>query len=326
MVPDLEEALQHFAHLVEVYYDSTALSSSGAKQEDEPHALLQAVLDVYEQCKGTAGGVVVVGAAAAGRSGREHLQRIGFVPLTSPEGKSMRLVYHEHLAAYESAKSRARSEYHAKRAQQHEADFMGELAGIFDMRHIVCNDDNPHETLFFPEEEDDGEEHRRTSSPLPQAKASVAAFVQKYHKVVGTTPFLKGLRRILEQQVGQTVALQWTLATSVFTESSGPTFLSEALALMHVLRFRPLKLVHIDDGMVSVTWRMCADLSDKDITSLLRAGLTNNSLKKMPGSPTGTVAVSDVQRRLPPASSGGGEAAPPAQGLKMLLRKMKISS
>ncbi len=183
LVPDLEEALQHFAHLVEAYYDSTAPTSSGAKQVDAPHALLQAVLDVYEQCKGTAGGVVVVAAEAAGQSGREHLQRIGFVPLASPEGKSMRLVHHEHLAAYESAKSRARSAYHAKRAQQHEADFMGELAGIFDMRHIARNDDNPHETLFFPtEEEDDGEEHRCTSS-LPQAKASVAAFVQKYHKV-----------------------------------------------------------------------------------------------------------------------------------------------
>jgi hypothetical protein len=265
---------------VEVYYDSTAPTSSGAKQEDEPHALLQAVLDVYEQCKGTAGGVVVVGAAAAGQSGREHLQRIGFVPLTSPEGKSMRLVYHEHLAAYESAKSRARSEYHAKRALQHEADFMGQLAGIFDMRHIARNDDNPHETLFFPEEEDDGEEHRRTS-PLPEAKASVAAFVQKYHKVrhssvllpifcavlivrpihgvqvVGTTPFLKGLRRILEQQVGQTVALQWTLAISVFTESGGPTFLSEALALMHVLRFRPLKLVHIDGSHHHPCFHQC---------------------------------------------------------------------
>jgi hypothetical protein len=71
---------------------------------------------------------------------------------------------------------------------------------------------------------------------------------------------------------------------------------------------------------------VCASLRDKDITALLRAGLTSAGLKKMPGSPTGTIAISDVQRLPATISGDGGQPRPKDVGLKALLRKMKISS
>jgi hypothetical protein len=193
-VPNLEDALQHFAVLVAAYYDSegphAALLTAAAPA---PHAVLQAVLDTYERCKGSDGGEVVVNATTDGIV-HEHLQRIGFVRAPAPDGApspgvsmmTMKLAHHEQLEAFEVTKSRARSEYHARRAQQHEADFIGQLASLFDMRHIVHNEDDPGETLFFPEEE---EAHRGAAPfPLEQAKASLAAFVQRYHKVIDHTP------------------------------------------------------------------------------------------------------------------------------------------
>jgi hypothetical protein len=66
------------------------------------------------------------------------------------------------------------------------------------------------------------------------------------HQVVGTSPFLKGLRHLLEQQTRHPCALQWTLAISLFTESGGTEFLSDALSLMLELQFRPLVLTHQD--------------------------------------------------------------------------------
>jgi hypothetical protein len=157
--------------------------------------VLQAVLDTYERCKGSDGGEVVVNATTDGIV-HEHLQRIGFVRAPAPDGApspgvsmmTMKLAHHEQLEAFEVTKSRARSEYHARRAQQHEADFIGQLASLFDMRHIVHNEDDPGETLFFPEEEEE-EAHRGAAPfPLEQAKASLAAFVQRYHKVIDHTP------------------------------------------------------------------------------------------------------------------------------------------
>jgi hypothetical protein len=79
----------------------------------------------------------------------------------------------------------------------------------------------------------------------------------------------------------------------------------------------------LSDGSVTVTWEVWIGWSNQDIASLLRTSFASNVLKKMPGSPTGTVAASDTPRR---PEAGPPEKRRQKDGLKALLRKMKISS
>jgi hypothetical protein len=194
---ELEEALQNFAHLVTTYYDTAC----GAPHNSPPAAVLQAVLEAYERCKGTAEGTVLVPHGADHEGVCEHLQLVGFVVSTpggtarsahdadqTRPGVTMRLAHHAHLEAYEAAKNRARSEYHTRRAQKHEADFIGQLASIFDLQHISHNESRPDQTLFFAEEEDAQPRDSHSPFSLSQAKTVLSALVQKYRKVSQCCP------------------------------------------------------------------------------------------------------------------------------------------
>jgi hypothetical protein len=220
---DLEEALHNFAHLVATYYDTAGAAASHQSPSSSTAAVLQAVLDAYERCKGTVEGTVHV--PHGDHEGVcEHLQRVGFVASTSGgkerneddadqarPGVTMRLVHHAHLEAYEAAKNRARSEYHTRRAQKHEADFIGQLAAVFDLQHISHNESRPDETLFFANEGVAQPRDSHCPYSLNQAKAALSALVQKYRKVKQYCSVLENLLTVdrTEPQLSLHVPARW---------------------------------------------------------------------------------------------------------------------
>jgi len=192
--PVLEVALRHFAHLVENYYNQEAsrderepVGGGGGKDEN---SVLQAALEAFEACKGTRGGTV----SLCDVDGRvcEVMERIGFLRTDDPGGGqgtmttvTMRLAHWNHLEDYEATKNRLRSEYHIRRAQQHEARFMAQVVALFDVQRTARSPDCPSETLFLLDRDEQGFRSVLSERPFSRArvKASLSAFVHKYHKV-----------------------------------------------------------------------------------------------------------------------------------------------
>lgn len=192
---ELEEALTNFARLVEAYFGSSSPSSSSSVSPSATagsYEVLQLVLDSYERCKATQDGVVAVTHASATTlsEARERLCSIGFVEANAsiescpPDASTtvimMRMTHFARLDAYEKVKNKARSAYHAARAQELESEFVRQLAAIFELRSMLHNEDDPGEIIFqcpIDDEEDDETFH------LTQAKTVLTTFVQKYRMV-----------------------------------------------------------------------------------------------------------------------------------------------
>lgn len=187
-------ALSHFGRLVEAYYHSSAnrpppaLSADGADNDElfGRQQVLQEVLDIYERCKGNRQQASIVVSQTTAEV-CDHLRRIGFQVEAAGDGDdptSVSVAVHHcpEIDAYEAVKNRVRSAYHAKRARQHEADFIGQLAALYELRRIAHTADND-ETIFIP---DDALTAADSPFPISQVKASLKTFVVKYHKVVPT--------------------------------------------------------------------------------------------------------------------------------------------
>ncbi|CAK0794811.1 unnamed protein product [Prorocentrum cordatum] len=159
----------------------------------------------------------------------------------------------------------------------------------------------------------------REASELPtrlaaeRMRASLSAFGRAYGGEMMAHPFLRGLRELLQQQLGCPSVVRWTLREEVFMEAAGEAFMADALRLlMHVFCFVPREeLGEEGTGGGCLAWEVAPDLSDARIGRLL-ALLPPEA--RLEGRATGDVSRTSRQR-----TNAGGESDE-AEGLAALLR------
>jgi len=98
----------------------------------------------------------------------------------------------------------------------------------------------------------------------------LSSFVAKYRGQLGTHPFLKGLRGLLQRQVGDPMIWSWILAEESLTEVGGETFMEDAVLLLLAAFCYEGAPDGGELGQRRYIWEVSSASSDSQLTRLLR--------------------------------------------------------
>merc|ERR1711862_749493 len=71
-----------------------------------------------------------------------------------------------------------------------------------------------------------------SSNSAAELRGSVSSFVTKYRNSLGAHAFLKGMRSLVEQQIGQATILRWVMAEEAIYEANGEAFMADAVDVL----------------------------------------------------------------------------------------------
>ena len=98
------------------------------------------------------------------------------------------------------------------------------------------------------------------------------SFIESYGSMVGSHPFLHGLRQYFTVQRISECCLDWQIQDGLFIESGGAKFCTDAVTLCHNLELYPsTECVVNTSGVVVRNWMLQASVSNKQLKILLAA-------------------------------------------------------
>lgn len=185
-------------------------------------------------------------------------------------------------AAYVSARNAARAEAHRQLLAKRQAR-LAELLAQYAPLESVSGSPPP------------------LASPRPEdARSIVTNFVSAHGGSIGVHPFLKGLRRLLQQQLGEPMALRWVLAENVLLEAGDDRFMEGAVQVCGALLQRRgggSGAGDVEAGAATnpadLVLEVVASTSDRRIQRVLGLLPADGRLE---GNPTGEVSKTSIAR------------------------------
>jgi len=176
--------------------------------------------------------------------------------LLDADGWPIRLPVHRH-AAYIAARNQARAEAHRELGMAR----LARLAELLELQNAAAPVAAGDASLLLTRE---GAEAMRSR---------FATFAARYRNSQGTYPFIKGLRSLLQRQLGEEYVLRWVLAEEALTEAGGDGFMADSIELlMSFFHFVSAPDRCGDDKCASnhLGWEVVPQLSDAHLKRLLR--------------------------------------------------------
>ncbi len=132
--------------------------------------------------------------------------------------------------------------------------------------------------------------------PQPSAERFLEltrSFVRGYGNMIGSGPFLRGLRSWLDAQRGERRTVVWRVRAEIFTQSGGKQWMCDAVDLLMRGAVRRPDFDETGEGgrALWLAWCVTPETSDNDISEILRWIPGHNSLSDF--NPTGEILVPD---------------------------------
>ena len=134
--------------------------------------------------------------------------------------------------------------------------------------------------------------------PIARAKDAVVRFVRLHGAAVGSGPFLRGFRSLLEAQRGRTVNMAWRMDPAVLTQSGGEEWTRDAVGLLAASARRRRSLEGLGEAAAAeeedadgsraefgdvLAWSLRPEMSDRAISAILAAVPSHESLEDRGG-------------------------------------------
>lgn len=194
--------------------------------------------------------------------------------LTDAVGCPLRLAAERH-AAYVAARNAARREAHRQLGAARRARLAGLLA-------------RTAQPLVRGAASEAGGVPLLALGRFEDVRPCEAAFVARHTGAIGTHPFMKGLRALLQQQVGDPTVWQWSFADDVLIEAGDDKFMEQAVELLsHALQRVPVSDDDCEGGQAGrgvLSWQVAPQTSDRHIRRFLSLLPVDSRLE---GRPTG---------------------------------------
>ena len=133
--------------------------------------------------------------------------------------------------------------------------------------------------------------------------------------MIGSGPFLRGMRTWLEGQRGEQRVVVWRIRAEVFTQSGGMQWMRDAVGLLMcgAVRRQDFDELGVDGKALWLGWSVAPGTSDGDIAKVLRWIPSHASMSDF--NPTGELCLSDLSDTpLRKASSQGDGCCMPFCG------------